>query len=64
MKTTKRDRLIKTCMIKELKGKPIPRGNSLKARRERCILKVKCQGKINPKAKKVNPFAVCNASVY
>jgi hypothetical protein len=62
---TKRQRLLHTCMIKENGGKPLPKGQGLKARRERCVLAVKCQNKQPGRRKRqYNPWAVCNASVY
>jgi len=61
---TKRQKELNTCMIKMNKGKPLPKGQGIKARKERCILAVKCQNKLGRNKKKVNPWAICNASVY
>lgn len=63
MATTRQRRLM-SCVVKELKGKALPRGQSRKARFERCVLKVKCEQKMkSPKSKKYTPWAICNAAV-
>jgi hypothetical protein len=56
-------RVIRSCMLKHAKSKRIPKGQSYKARLERCILKVKCQNELSGRSKKFNPWAVCKASV-
>lgn len=62
---TVREKKLNQCVLTEAarKGRTVPRGNGFRERYERCVLRVKCQQKLDRKAKRVNPWAVCHASL-